>query len=351
MKILVTGGAGFIGSHLCEKLLAKNHNIVVIDNFDDFYSYKIKLKNILESTKNIANFSLISKFFQSNLSKDQIIKESLYLIENEKYKLYYDDIRDFLKLEKIFEEEKPELVINLAGLAGVRPSLERPLEYEDVNIKGYMNLLELCKKFNIKKFIQASSSSVYGNNKKIPFSELDNVDYPISPYASTKKSCELIGYTYNKLYSISMLQLRFFTVYGERQRPDLAIHKFTKQILNGENVTMYGDGKTYRDYTYVGDIVEGIEKGIDYLIKNKEVYEILNIGNSDTISLKEMIEMIEKELHTKAKILSLPMQAGDVRMTFADISKAEKMLGYKPKMEFKDGIKRFIAWYKKENEI
>ncbi|WP_291259380.1 GDP-mannose 4,6-dehydratase [Fusobacterium sp.] len=351
MKILVTGGAGFIGSHLCERLLAKNHKIVVIDNFDEFYSYKIKLKNILESTNNIEKYSLISEFFQSNLSKDQIIRESLYLIENENYKLYYNDIRDFSELEKIFKEEKPELIINLAGLAGVRPSLERPLEYEEVNIKGYMNLLELCKKFDIKKFIQASSSSVYGNNKKVPFSELDSVDYPISPYASTKKSCELIGYTYSKLYSISMLQLRFFTVYGERQRPDLAIHKFTKQILNGEKVSMYGDGKTYRDYTYVGDIVEGIEKGIDYLIKNKGIYEILNLGNSNTISLKDMIEMIEKELNIKAEVLSLPMQSGDVIRTFADISKAEKMIGYRPKMEFKEGIKRFITWYKKENEI
>lgn len=351
MKIVVTGGAGFIGSHLCEQLLENGHRVIVIDNFDEFYSYEIKLKNILESTKNIEKLPLIKEFLKNALSKDQIIREISYLVENKNYKLYYDDIRNLSKIEEIFKEEAPELIINLAGLAGVRPSLERPLEYEEVNIRGYMNLLEMCKKYGVGKFIQASSSSVYGNNKKVPFSELDSVDYPISPYASTKKSCELIGYTYHKLYSIDMLQLRFFTVYGERQRPDLAIYKFTRQILNGEKVTMYGDGKTYRDYTYVGDIVDGVERGIDYLLENKDIYEILNIGNFNTVSLKEMIEVIEKELNIKGEIVSLPMQPGDVTRTFADISKTEKLIGYKPKMEFREGIRRFISWYKKENEI
>lgn len=348
MKILVTGGAGFIGSHLCENLLKEKHEVINIDNFDDFYSYKYKLKNILESVDSRDKIPLLEELIEKEISKKQVIDEVMYLIDNTNYKLYFEDIRDIEKLDKIFKIEKPELVINLAGLAGVRPSLERSLDYESVNIRGYLNLLELCRKYDIKKFIQASSSSIYGNNKKVPFSEKDFVDFPISPYASTKKACELLGYTYHHLYSIDMLQLRFFTVYGERQRPDLAIYKFTNQMLNNQNITMYGDGETYRDYTYVGDIVQGIVKGVIYLSLNVGVYEILNLGNSKTVSLKEMIKIIENELGVKAKITQYPMQAGDVEKTFADIRKARRMIGYFPHTEFRDGIRRFIKWYKEE---
>ena len=341
MKILVTGGAGFIGSNLCESLLKKKIKIVVIDNFDDFYSYEIKIRNIYESFDCLEEYKELLK---ESLTKDEMISKCSKRFSNGEYKLYYEDIRS-PKIEKIFESEKPNLVINLAGLAGVRPSIEKPLEYEDVNIKGYLNILEMCKKFGIKKIIQASSSSVYGNNKKIPFSEKDIVDFPISPYAGTKKACEILGYTYHNLYEIDMFQLRFFTVFGKRQREDLAIHKFVKFIKNGLEVPMYGDGNSARDYTYVDDIIQGIEKSIDYLIKNKNIYEILNLGNSHTISLKEMIETIENILNKKAKIVKLPMQSGDVNITFADISKACNLIGYEPKTTFKEGIKKFIKWY------
>ena len=230
MNIVVTGGAGFIGSHLSEKLLSLGHRVIVIDNFHEFYPLGIKIRNILESTDNkelIKDFKEIEESSSKKIKKDEIIKALCDVTESRKYKLYYCDIRDKENLDKIFSEEKPDAVINLAGLAGVRPSISEPILYEDVNIKGYMNILEICVKYNVKKFIQASSSSVYGNNKKVPFSENDIVDFPISPYAATKKSCEIIGHVYHSLYKIDMFQLRFFTVYGERQRPDLAIYKLS----------------------------------------------------------------------------------------------------------------------------
>ncbi|NME35640.1 MULTISPECIES: GDP-mannose 4,6-dehydratase [Fusobacterium] len=344
--ILITGGAGFIGSHLCEELLKENYKIINLDNFHEFYSYKIKIRNIFESLNRLDDFKKIN-IENYNLSKDEIIKKVSQEINNEDYKLYYGDIRDEKIVENIFSVEKPEIIINLAGLAGVRPSLLQPMEYEDVNIKGFLNLLENCKKFQIKKFIQASSSSVYGNNKKVPFSEKDIVDFPISPYAATKKSGEILGHVYSHLYGVNMIQLRFFTVYGERQRPDLAIHKFTKKIINDEEIEMFGDGSSSRDYTYVKDIVQGIKKSIDYLDKNKGVYEILNLGNSNTVSLKEMISTIEETLNKKAKVREMPKQSGDVDRTFADISKAKEMIKYNPQTTFKDGIKNFINWYKK----
>ena len=213
-----------------------------------------------------------------------------------------------------------------------------------------MNILEICKKLGIKKFIQASSSSVYGNNKKAPFKETDIVDFAISPYAATKKSCEVIGHVYYKLYNIDMFQLRFFTVYGERQRPDLAIYKFTKMILEGKEIPFYGDGNTFRDYTYVKDIVQGITKSIDYLKNNSDVYEILNLGESHVVSLKEMVEVIENTLGIKAKINKLPMQMGDVEKTYADINKAKTLLGYNPSTKFEDGIVKFVDWFKNLNK-
>lgn len=336
MKILVTGGAGFIGSHLCEKLLSLNHKIINVDNFHDFYSKKVKIRNVLESTLNIKHFNEVIEL--ENLKK---------IVNSSNYKLYINNIINIKELDNIISKEKPELIINLAGLAGVRPSIETPLLYEEVNIKGTMNLLELCKKYGIKKFIQASSSSVYGNNKKVPFKETDIVDFSISPYAFTKKSTEVMGHVYHKLYNIDMFQLRFFTVYGERQRPDLAIHKFTKLISENEEISMFGDGTTYRDYTYISDIIQGIIKSVDYIFKNSNIYEIINLGNSNPVSLKEMIETIEKYLGKKAKIKLLPMQLGDVDKTYASISKANKILNYKPEVSFDEGIKKFIEWFEK----
>lgn len=348
MNIIVTGGAGFIGSHLCENLIALGHRVINIDNFDDFYSYEIKIKNILESTNNCELLSIFQDMEKNpKIKKDEIFKTLSHMTENKNYKFYYSDIRNIEEMNNIFSNEKPNMVINLAGLAGVRPSLLKPLLYEDVNIKGYMNLLEMCVKYNVKKFIQASSSSVYGNNKKVPFKETDIVDFPISPYASTKKSCEIIGHVYHSLYKIDMFQLRFFTVYGERQRPDLAIHKFLKLISEEKTISVYGDGNTFRDYTYVKDIIQGIIKSIDYLIKNNDVYEILNLGESHTISLNQMVNVIENVLGKKAHVKHLPMQMGDVEKTYADITKAKELIGYNPTTSFEEGIRKFANWYKK----
>lgn len=348
MKILVTGGAGFIGSHLCEKLLAEGHVIINIDNFDEFYDYKIKIKNIFESFKKEKEcIKFLEKIKNKNLEKEEVLKKIKKIFNNDLYRLYCEDIRDLKKIENIFKKEKPEFVINLAGLAGVRPSIERPQEYIDVNIGGFINILELCKKYNVKKVIQASSSSVYGNNKKVPFEEKDNVDFQISPYAGTKKSCEVLGYIYHNLYDIDMIQLRFFTVFGERQRPDLAIHKFVKAIRENKEIQMYGDGSSSRDYTYVGDIVQGIEGSINYLMQNKKVYEIINLGNSNVVSLKEMISTIEKSMEKKGNIKEYPKQNGDVDITFANIEKAKRLIGYNPKTKFEEGIKKFIKWSEK----
>lgn len=337
MKYLITGGSGFIGSHLVEHLLKNGHSVINIDNFDDFYSYKIKLTNTLESLGRDTSWNFTDK----NTDIEQLQK----LCNSDQYTLYYQDIRDMEGLKKIFQSHTIDQVIHLAALAGVRPSIERPLEYEEVNIKGSMNLWELCKEFNIKKFVCASSSSVYGNNEKIPFSEEDNVDRPISPYAATKKCGEILGHVYYHLYNIDMIHLRFFTVYGPRQRPDLAIHKFSRMIKEGQRIPFYGDGKTARDYTYIDDIIDGIVKASDYLQNHNHVYEILNLGESEVVPLDKMLETIEKELHTKALKNQLPMQPGDVHRTNADIKKAVQLVGYSPRTNFQNGIKKFVEWF------
>jgi len=312
MKILVTGAAGFIGSHLCEALI-EEHEIVGLDNFCDFYDIKIKRKNLHKLVK-FDNF--------------QIIKT---------------DIRNQSDLEDIFSKHKFDLIIHLAAMAGVRPSISDPVHYTEVNINGTVNLLEQCKKHGIKKFVFASSSSVYGNNKKVPFEESDPVDNPISPYAATKKAGELICHTYHHLEQISMACLRFFTVYGPRQRPDLAINKFTRKILADEVIPVFGDGTTKRDYTYIDDIIDGIMKSIEF-VSNGLHYEIFNLGESKTISLSTMIETIENLLGKTAKMDVLPLQPGDVNCTYADISKAKKILGYNPHTKFYIGIEKFIEW-------
>lgn len=341
MSILITGGAGFIGSHLVESLLEKNENIIVIDNFHDFYSEDIKIKNVLESVGKIERLQEVL----NEKEKDKKISKLIKICNDERYTLYFCDIKDHKNIENIFEKNKIKLVINLAALAGVRPSLLDPLEYEKVNVGGYLNLLEECKKHKITKFIQASSSSVYGNNKNVPFKESDVVDFAISPYAATKKSGEIQGHVYYKLYGINTLQFRFFTVYGPRQRPDLAIYKFVDKIYKNKPIDFYGSGDTFRDYTYVKDTVDGIIKGISYLRNNSNVYEVINLGKTDTISLKDMVQTIEEVLNKKATLNKKPMQLGDVNKTCADISKAKILLGYNPKTSFKNGIENFVSWY------
>lgn len=346
MRVIVTGGAGFIGSHLCETLFKEGHRVINIDNFDEFYQVEIKIRNIFESIGDRGRFKKFKEeILSKNLSKDEIINSIEKFLDKDNYKLYFADIREEESINKIFREEKPDVVINLAGLAGVRPSLLNPLEYESVNVQGFINLLENCKKNGVTKFIQASSSSVYGNSKTTPFKESDIVDFAISPYAATKKSCEVMGYVFHTLYNIDMMHLRFFTVYGERQRPDLAIYKFVRSIEAGEKITMYGEGNTYRDYTYVADIIQGIKKSMTYIISNTNVYEILNLGRGNTITLKEMISLLERNLKKKAKIEKLPKQKGDVDRTFADIMKAQNMIGYSPEIDFEKGIEKFIKWY------
>ena len=339
MNYLVTGGSGFIGSHLVEHLLKNGHSVINIDNYDDFYDYKIKIKNTLESVGVKAAFPFQDK--ENDIQK--VTKDT----KAENYTLYYQDIRDKGSLTEIFKNHKIDLIIHLAALAGVRPSIERPLEYEAVNILGTMNLWELCKEFGIKKFVCASSSSVYGNNEKIPFSETDNVDRPISPYAATKKSGEILGHVYHHLYDIDMIQLRFFTVYGPRQRPDLAIHKFTKLISENQEIPFYGDGSTARDYTYIDDIIDGVVKSIKYLENHGKTYEIVNLGESEVVTLNEMVSTIENTLGQKALKKNLPMQPGDVLKTNADIQKARSLLGYDPTTNFQNGIKKFVEWFLK----
>ena len=341
-NFLITGGAGFIGSTVAERLLNNGDKVVVVDNFNDFYDYNRKIRNILEIT---GNFNKINEL--ENLSKEEKINKLAEIVNTDNFTLVYGDIRDRETIDKVFAESKFDLVFNPAAMAGVRPSLLDPMLYEDVNVRGYMNLLELCKKYGVKKFVQASSSSVYGNNKEVPFKETAIVDFAISPYAATKKSCEVMGHVYHKLYSIDMVQLRFFTVYGPKQRPDLAIHKFTKMILEDKPIPFYGDGTTKRDYTYIDDIVDGILKSMSYLFNNENVYEIFNLGESHVVSLKEMVETIENALGKKAILDIQPMQPGDVDKTYADISKAKAMIGYDPQTNFSEGIRKFVEWYKR----
>ena len=336
---LVTGGAGFIGSHLVEKLLKNGNKVINIDNFNEFYNYNSKVKNVLDSTGKIQK----NDDGEIKVNELQDLKK---LVDSENYILEIVDITNMEILEEIFQRNEIDTVIHLAAMAGVRPSIEKPLLYEKVNIRGTMNILELINKYNIKKFICASSSSVYGNNEKVPFSEKDNVDRAISPYAATKKSCEIIGHSYHHLYDIDTIMLRFFTVYGPRQRPDLAIHKFTKAIIEEKEIPFYGDGTTQRDYTYIDDIIDGVLKSIIYLEKNKNIYEIINLGESETISLRKMVKTLENEIGKKAVLKKLSMQSGDVNRTFADISKAKELIGYDPKTKFEEGIKKFVNWYR-----
>lgn len=313
---LITGGAGFIGSTLADRLLLDGNQVIVVDNFNDYYDVSIKERNV-----------------------------EPHLTDNN-YKLYRIDICDWNALEKVFKENHIDGIVHLAARAGVRPSIEDPILYQQTNNLGTNYILELAKKYGVKNLVLASSSSVYGNNKKVPFKETDVVDFAISPYAATKKSNEVLGHVYHALYGMNMIFLRFFTVYGPRQRPDLAINKFTKLILNDEPIPVFGDGSTSRDYTYIQDIINGIVLSIQYVENHENVYEIINLGENTPITLLEMIQTIEKVLGKKAKMNFLPMQLGDVNKTYADITKAKELLGYNPQTSFEEGIRNFVKWYK-----
>ena len=314
MKVLVTGGAGFIGSHTVERLLADGHEVAVIDEFNDFYDPAIKRENL------------------------RAVRERITLIEG--------DLRNGVVVEKIFLDVKPDAIIHLAARAGVRPSIEQPELYIDTNIKGTFHLLEACKRHGVKRFVFASSSSVYGVNKKVPFAEEDAILQTISPYAMTKMAGEQMCSNYSALAGVRTTCLRFFTVYGPRQRPDLAISKFTKLILDGKPIDKYGKGDTARDYTFISDIVNGILGALAYT-ENTDAPKcsIFNLGGSQTVTLNELIASIENALGKKATINEMPEQPGDVPLTSADVSKAARLLDFKPTTHIDTGIPKFVEWF------
>jgi UDP-glucuronate 4-epimerase len=312
-SVLVTGGAGFIGSHLCERLVADGVRTTCLDNFDDFYDPSIKRENIAA------------------------LEASLLFEKVE------GDIRDIALLHDLCESHSFDAIVHLAARAGVRPSIQDPLLYEDVNVRGTLNVLEVCREFGPESLVFASSSSVYGESPRIPFSEDDAADVPISPYGATKRAGELLCYTYHSIHDIDVACLRFFTAFGPRQRPEMAIHKFTRHIDEGIPVPMFGDGGSQRDYTYIDDIVDGLVKAL----QNSRGYEIYNLGESRTTRLIEIIQMIEKAFGKSAVIEQLPEQPGDVSITYANIEKAKTRIGYDPKVDMEEGITRFVEWYKK----
>lgn len=310
MNLLITGGAGFIGSHVVERLLERGHTITVVDDFNDFYDPAAKRKNCAGFRNNV--------------------------------RLVEADIRAQKEMRSLFAEGKFDAVVHLAARAGVRPSLAQPLLYTEVNVLGTQNLLEAARGSGVKKFVCASSSSVYGVSQKVPFNEADPVFKPISPYAATKLACEALCHVYHHLYGLDVVCLRFFTVYGPRQRPDLAIHKFTRAMARGEPIELYGDGSTQRDYTYIDDILQGVLACLD----RDFGFEVINLGESETVKLLDLVRLIEKSLGKPATIRWLPEQPGDVPLTCADISKARKLLGYNPLVQIEEGIFRFVEWFK-----
>lgn len=314
MRVLVTGGAGFIGSHLVESLVKSGYEVVVIDDFNDFYSPAIKRKNLAA------------------------VADQIEVLEV--------DIRDESAVEEVFERIGGfDQIVHLAARAGVRPSILEPRLYLDTNIGGTFNLLECARKYSVPKFVLASSSSVYGVTKTVPFSEDVSISQTISPYAATKMACEQLCSNYSHLYGMQVVALRFFTVYGPRQRPDLAIHKFTRSIWEGKAIDQYGDGTTRRDYTYVDDIIQGVRAAMNY---NGKSFDIFNLGESETTQLRDLIAKIEEALGRKANVRLLPEQPGDVPLTCADISKARRVLGYNPTTPIADGIPKFVEWFLSE---
>ncbi len=315
-SILITGGAGFIGSHLVDRLLSEGEwQVSVVDDFNDFYDPAIKRKTAKRH------------------------------LTDARYRLFESDIRDKASLQEVFAKNSFDCIVHLAARAGVRPSLEQPLLYAETNINGTMNLLELAREKGIRQFVFGSSSSVYGINAKVPFSEDDPIRQPISPYAATKAAGELLCHTYTHLYGMRSVCLRFFTVYGPRQRPDLAIHKFAKLISEGKPIPVFGDGTTRRDYTFIDDIIAGVRAAIDFSASD---YEVINLGESRTVELGELISLLEQELGATAKIDQQPLQPGDVPQTFADITKARRLLSYNPQTQIEDGIQRFVKWFREK---
>lgn len=317
MKILVTGAAGFIGSHLGERLLAAGHHVVSLDSYDTFYDPAIKERN-LEGCRAFDTFEEVR-----------------------------GDIRDPRIYARLPEDI--ETVIHLAARAGVRPSIEDPHLYVDVNLRGTILLLEFMRERGIRRLLFGSSSSVYGDTASVPFSEDDPGDRPISPYAATKRAGELLVHAHGHLFGIGALCLRFFTVYGPRQRPDLAIHKFARMMSAGEAIPMFGDGKSERDYTYIDDILDGVEGALGLLVENPETYDVVNLGGARTISLRDMIDQVGVAMDAEPRISKMPDQAGDVRRTYADVSKAERLFGYRPDTPFAEGLRRFADWYHAEH--
>lgn len=316
-KILVTGGAGFIGSHLVDRLLDEGGwRVTVVDDLNDFYSPDLK---------------------RANLSR---------AMANPQFEFVELDIRDSGKLREVFDRGEFDCIVHLAARAGVRPSLREPKLYAETNINGTLNLLELARDYEVKQFVFGSSSSVYGINAKVPFAEDDRIHQPISPYAATKAAGEHLCHTYSHLYDIRTVCLRFFTVYGARQRPDLAIHKFSRLISEGKPIQIFGEGDTRRDYTYIDDIIQGVRAAIDY---DASMHEVFNLGESETTELSRLVQLIEKSLGTKAVIDRQPMQPGDVPVTFADISKSQRLLNYNPTTKIDDGIPKFVEWFLQSN--
>jgi UDP-glucuronate 4-epimerase len=312
MNVLLTGVAGFIGSHLCEYLLDRGDRVVGLDSFNDYYDPRIKESNVRG------------------------------FLAREGFELVRGDILDTSLLQRLFDSHGFDAVVHLAARAGVRPSISQPELYEQVNVQGTLNLLEQCRHHGAPRFVFGSSSSVYGNNTSVPFREDDRVDHPISPYAATKKAGELVCYTYHHLYGIPVTCLRFFTVYGPRQRPDMAIHKFARLIDHGRQIPLFGDGTTRRDYTFIADIIDGVVRALDRC----DGYRIYNLGESQTIELIELVRLLEDRLDKKASIEYLPMQPGDVAITYADITRARHELGYAPRYPIESGITEFVQWYR-----
>jgi UDP-glucuronate 4-epimerase len=317
-RVLLTGGAGFIGSHVAEALLRRGAKLTIVDNLDRFYSPAWKKSNLNEIGR------------------------------SGKYKFVNEDIRVSNKMRDVIASSRPEAIIHLAARAGVRPSIQQPLLYERVNIGGTLNLLELCHQFGGAKFVFGSSSSVYGITSKTPFSEEQADLRPVSPYGATKLAGEILGYTYAHLFGFPVICLRFFTVYGPRQRPDLAIHKFTALIEAGKPVPIFGDGSAGRDYTYVDDIVAGVMAALEYELPPKAArsFEVFNLGNSRPVELAELVRLLEETTGRKALRDQKPLQPGDVPITWADISKSSRVLGYRPSTSLEDGLKKFVAWYR-----
>jgi UDP-glucuronate 4-epimerase len=310
MRILVTGGAGFIGSHLAEKLLAVGHKVAILDDFNDFYDPQIKHANIAALAKEVA--------------------------------IHHLDLRDSAAVRNLFHAEKFEAIAHLAARAGVRPSIQDPQLYYDTNVNGTLHLLDAARVTGVERFIFASSSSVYGISKTVPFSENQHLAQTLSPYAATKIAGEFLCSTYSHLYQLRVVALRYFTVYGPRQRPDLAIHQFTRRVYAGEPIDQFGDGTTRRDYTYIDDVIQGTMAALNY---DGPPFDIFNLGESETIQLNDLIAAIENALGKKAKINRLPEQPGDMPLTCADISKARKLLGYNPTTRLSDGLPRFMEWF------